>query len=142
MTGALIEPDATGTPMGACCLWAAAREWARFGLLYLHEGLWDVGVSSRQKGSLQPNPGASRRYVTVRRPTWLKVPPPYRIEPGRPQLLPRDAFHESATGGKLSPVITSHGLVVVRLGLALDPEAWERSVHPRSLAALDADGTP
>ena len=144
MTGALIEPDATGTPMGACCLWATAREWARFGLLYLHEGLWDgrrILPAEWVRYSRTPAPAANEAQYGAH--FWLKVPPPYRIEPGRPHLLPTDAFHAVGHGGQFVTVIPSRELVVVRLGLALDPEAWDHEAFIHDLlAALDADDTP
>ena len=39
MQHATLEFDAAGTPIGASHLWAPARAWARFGLLYLHDGV-------------------------------------------------------------------------------------------------------
>jgi CubicO group peptidase (beta-lactamase class C family) len=144
MTGALIEPDAAGTPMGACCVWATAHDWARFGLLYLHEGLSHgqrVLPAEWVAYSRAPAPAATEAEYGAH--FWLRIPPPYRIEPGRPQLLPADAYHAVGRGGQFVTVIPSRELVVVRLGLALDPAAWDHEAFVHDLlAALDEQSPP
>jgi CubicO group peptidase (beta-lactamase class C family) len=140
--GALIEPDAAGTPMGSCCVWATARDWARFGLLYLNDGVWRghrILPSDWVRYSRTPAPAAKQAEYGAH--FWLKVPPPYRVEPGRPQLLPADAYHAVGHGAQFITVIPSRDLVVVRLGLALDPLAWDHEAFIHDLlAALDENG--
>jgi CubicO group peptidase (beta-lactamase class C family) len=144
MAGALIEPDTAGTPLGACCVWATARDWARFGLLYLDEGVWQgqrLLPAEWVDYSRTPAPAAKAAQYGAH--FWLKVPPPYRIEPGRPRMLPADAFHAVGHGGQFVTVIPSHSLVVVRLGLALDPAAWDHEAFIHDLlAALDEEFMP
>src|SRR6185295_12933490 len=41
MNHALLEPDASGTFVGSSYGYATARDWARFGLLYLNNGIWN-----------------------------------------------------------------------------------------------------
>jgi CubicO group peptidase (beta-lactamase class C family) len=42
MTTAVLEPDPSGTFVGSSFMYATARDWARFGLLFLRDGTWNV----------------------------------------------------------------------------------------------------
>jgi CubicO group peptidase (beta-lactamase class C family) len=41
MESAIIEPDRSGTFVLSSFGYATARDWARFGLLYLQDGVWN-----------------------------------------------------------------------------------------------------
>lgn len=41
MYSAILEPDAGGTFVGSSYCYATARDWARFGILYLEDGIWN-----------------------------------------------------------------------------------------------------
>ncbi|MBT8363201.1 MAG: beta-lactamase family protein, partial [Deltaproteobacteria bacterium] len=40
MYSAVVEPDASGTFVASSYMFATPRDWARFGLLYLQDGIW------------------------------------------------------------------------------------------------------
>ena len=40
MRSAVLEPDEAGTFVGSTFMYASARDWARLGLLFLHDGQW------------------------------------------------------------------------------------------------------
>src|SRR5690606_19448400 len=40
MTSAVLEVDPSGTFVGSSFMYATARDWARFGLLFLRDGVW------------------------------------------------------------------------------------------------------
>jgi CubicO group peptidase (beta-lactamase class C family) len=126
MRHATLEFDAAGTPIGASHLWASARDWARFGLLYLNDGMvggerllptdW-VAYSARQ------TPGAD--YVGYGAGFWTNrsgssgsgYGAGYRIQAG----IPADAFMARGAQGQYVVIVPSQQLVIVRLGPAWTP---------------------
>jgi CubicO group peptidase (beta-lactamase class C family) len=118
MRNVTLEFDATGTPEGASQMLAPARDWARFGLLYLNDGVAG-GKRILPEGwvdySASPTPngwvGYGAGFWTNR--GW-SLGANYRIEHG----WPRDAFLAKGTLGQYVIVIPSERLVIVRLGTA------------------------
>lgn len=138
----VVESDASGTPAGSSFVFATARDWARFGLLYLNDGMWEgrrILPEGWVRYSVTPAPAAPDAEYGAH--FWLKVPPPHRMEPGRPHLLPADAFHAVGHGGQFVTLIPSRRLVVVRLGLAIDPGAWDHEAFVAGLIAALESGS-
>lgn len=116
MRSAVIEFDATGTPEGSSQMLATARDWARFGMLYLNDGVvagrrilpegW-VDYSANPVPEAWPGLGAG--FWTGRGDSKGAQ---YRALLG----MPKDAFHASGTFGQYVIVVPSQRLVVVRLG--------------------------
>lgn len=111
------EFDAAGTMMGAQATLATARDWAKFGLLYLNDGV--VGgkrilPEGWVKWSTTPTPGSGYGAGF-----WLNTTS-YVIEPwnfrwGIPGA-PKDAYMARGYMGQYIIVVPSANLVVVRFG--------------------------
>lgn len=122
-----IEFDASGTPEGSSQMLASARDWARFGLLYLDDGVVG-GKRILPEGwvtySALPTPGA---FVGYGAGFWTNLGDTrganYRVGQG----WPRDAFFAKGSIGQYVIVIPSQRLVIVRFGRTAN---WP----------LDADG--
>jgi len=116
MTSAVLEADASGTVVGSSYSWATARDWARFGLLYLRDGVWD-GKRILPEGwvdySRTPTPAAPHGEYGAH--FWTNAGGPG----GGPPMpdAPRDLFFASGHDGQLVAIVPSRDLVVVRLGL-------------------------
>ena len=118
MHNVTLEFDATGTPEGSGQMLASARDWARFGLLYLNDGVAG-GKRILPEGwvdySASPTPdgwvGYGAGFWTNR---GASLGATYRIEHG----WPRDAFLAKGTLGQYVIVIPSERLVIVRLGIS------------------------
>jgi CubicO group peptidase (beta-lactamase class C family) len=111
-----LEFDESGTPEGSSQMLASARDWARFGTLYLNDGMVG-GKRILPEGwvsySASPTPNA---WVGYGAGFWTNrgdsFGAKYRIEHG----WPRDAFFAKGTIGQYVIVIPSERLVIVRLG--------------------------
>jgi CubicO group peptidase (beta-lactamase class C family) len=137
MASAVMEPDASGTFVGSSLMFATARDWARFGLLALRDGAW---------GGDRVLPEGWVRFMTTPAPAapegeyaghwWLKLQP-NRGAAGRARRLPADSFHAAGHGGQYVSVVPSRDAVIVRLGHAVDRDAWDQDAFAAGvLAAL------
>jgi CubicO group peptidase (beta-lactamase class C family) len=127
MRHATIEFDGAGTPEGSSQMLAPARDWARFGMLYLDDGVVGGGRILPEgwvSYSASPTPGA---FVGYGAGFWTNLGDSrgarYRIEQG----WPRDAFFAKGSIGQYVIVIPSQRLVIARFGRTVN---WP----------LDADG--
>ncbi len=124
MSSAVMETDATGTFVGSSFMYATARDWARFGLLYLQDGVWS-GTRILPEGwvdfSRSPAPGAPDGKFGAH--FWLRIPDEFRCGADTPDL-PADAFHAVGHEGQFVTVVPSQKLVLVRLGSTRYPCGW------------------
>lgn len=141
MRTATIEPDAVGTFGGASFMYASARDWARFGLLYLNDGRWH-GERILPQGwvdySTRFTPQSEKHDYAAH--FWREVPEPYYAPQGERPQLPSDAYHAAGHWGQFVSVLPSRRLVVIRLGLAMQPWSWDQERF--LLGILDAVGSP
>ena len=116
MHSVTLEFDGAGTPEGSSQMLASARDWARFGLLYLNDGVVG-GKRILPEGwvnySASPTPSG---WVGIGAGFWTNrgdsFGANYRAERG----MPRDAFFAKGTIGQYVIIIPSERLVIVRLG--------------------------
>jgi CubicO group peptidase (beta-lactamase class C family) len=114
-----LEFDGAGTLQGSTYMLASARDWARFGLLYLNDGviggrhiLHEDWVDFSAAATLDTDYGAG--FWTNRSE--------HENAKGRVRLgIPRDAFFASGDLGQRIVIIPSQHLVIVRLGDSVDP---------------------
>lgn len=128
MDSAVMEPDAAGTFVGSSFMLATARDWARFGQLYLQDGVWQ-GRRILPKGwvafSTRPTPqSAGGRYGAH---WWLKLQPEMGGDTSAAARIPDDAYFAVGHEGQTLTVVPSRGLVIVRLGLSIYIDAWNQA---------------
>ncbi len=137
MGSAVFETDEGGTFVGSSFLYATARDWARFGLLFARDGVWDgrrVLPEGWVRFSTAPTPQSpDGRYGAH---WWLKLSRELGGATAAAARLPADAFHALGHEGQCLTVIPSRDLVVVRLGLSIDITAWDDAAFLASV--LDA----
>ncbi|MGX4768182.1 serine hydrolase domain-containing protein [Bradyrhizobium guangdongense] len=116
MTDVTLQLDASGTIEGAGEMMASARDWARFGQLYLDDGVVG-GKRILPEGWVNYSASATpNAWVGIGAGFWTNqgnsFGAKFRIEHG----WPRDAFFAKGTIGQYTIVIPSEKLVIVRLG--------------------------
>lgn len=116
LASAVLEPDASGTPVCSSYLWATPRDWAAIGQFALADGVWN-GTRLLPEGWLadstravaaenNEDPGyATGWWANTRADGTLFAPE-----------LPDDAYFGQGHDGQWLLVVPSEKLVVVRLG--------------------------
>jgi hypothetical protein len=119
MRNVTLAFDGSGTLQGANNMLASARDWARFGLLYLDDG--KIG----DKRILHPEWVEFIRWTTLDTDYaagfWTnRSEHPNAV--GRVRAgIPRDAYYASGNLGQRCVIIPSQHMVVVRMGDSVDP---------------------
>ena len=113
MQSVTLEMDATGTPVGAHYMLASARDWARFGSLYLNDGVIG-GQRILPEGWVQFS--TSPTLGTAYGAGWWTNRDGSPAALGRINAgLPVDAFFAFGNLGQRIAVIPSERLVIVRM---------------------------
>ena len=136
MTSAIFQPDETGDFVGSSYLYADARDWARFGLLYLNRGtingqrlLPDSWVDFvRAPAPADPNKGYGGQF-------WLNgLATPGGTARQFPHL-PADAYAAEGHNGEFVAIFPSRKAVIVRLGWTTGTARFNRDKHFAAILA-------
>lgn len=113
-----IEPDPGGTFVGSSFSFANARDWARFGLLYLNDGYWmneRILPEGWVEYSTTPAKGAKKGEYGAQ--FWLNAGNPNDVVDRNFPDVPKDMYYLSGFEGQDVFIVPSKNLVVVKLGL-------------------------
>jgi hypothetical protein len=118
--GATLELDATGTPIAGAFLFATPREWARFGMLFLEDGVVG-GTRILPEGwvrySTTPTPNA---FVGYGAGWWINQGDSQGARFRREHGMPADAFMALGIYGQTVVVVPAERLVIARFGTTYD----------------------
>ncbi len=126
MSSAILEPDASGTFVGSSFMYATARDWAKFGQLYLQNGVWNnerilpegwVAYSSTE------TPHSDGTYAAH---FWLAH---------NDAAFPKDGFMAQGFEGQTVAIIPSQNIVIVRLGLTHGEAVYDDVAFVKSVLA-------
>jgi CubicO group peptidase (beta-lactamase class C family) len=130
MQSAVWETDASGTFVGSSYIYATERDYARFGLLYLHNGNWlgqQLLPEDWVKYTTTAAKGSGGDYGAH---FWINSSGEY---PG----VPADLFWCDGHDGQITYIIPSKHLVVVRNGFSPGNLFNEKTFLKRIADAID-----
>ena len=137
MYSLVLEPDCSGTPVGSSYSWATARDWARFGLLYLQNGQWQGEQLLPQafiEATRQPLPADSMRTYGYQ--FWLNAGPASNPAARPYPAAPPDMYYADGYEHQYVFIIPSLQLVVVRLGQSAAKQIGLNEVLGQIIAAV------
>jgi CubicO group peptidase (beta-lactamase class C family) len=128
MKSAIMEVDASGTFVASSFMLATARDWARFGQLYLQNGVWEgrrILPEWWVRFSTTPTPQSPGGIYGAH--WWLRLKAEIGGEGPAAARIPTDAYFAIGHEGQTLTVIPSQRLVVVRLGVSIYVDAWNQA---------------
>jgi CubicO group peptidase (beta-lactamase class C family) len=116
MRHVVLQLDGTGTIEGSSEMLASARDWARFGQLYLNDGVAG-GRRILPEGWVNYSATATpNAWVGIGAGFWTNQGDSFGAKFRIAHGWPRDAFFAKGTIGQYTIVIPSERLVIVRMG--------------------------
>ncbi len=115
---AIPEFDASGTWIASSYVHATARDFARFGLLYLRGGVWEehqIMPAAWVEAARSPTAASNGHYGTL---FWLNAIDRATGKPAVTPHVPADTFFARGFGGQLIAIIPSRDTVIVMSNLA------------------------
>jgi len=115
----VVEFDPSGLYYGSALIWATARDYARFGYLYLRDGVWN-GQRILPEGWVDfARTRGSDPDTDVYGAHWWLTPAQGAGTPMRSLIVHpdlRDAFSAQGHEGQIIVIVPSRDIVLVRLG--------------------------
>ena len=105
----IFEFDDSGTFIGGSSVFANARDFARFGYLYLRDGQWDGETVVSKSWIDDTRKPAKNTHGIYSNKFWMP-------HPAFTRGLPKDTYYCAGFGGQYILIIPSKDMVVVRLG--------------------------
>jgi CubicO group peptidase (beta-lactamase class C family) len=138
MRQATMAFDAVGTPVGSSEFYATARDWARFGLLYLNDGMvgdrrilpagW-AAFSASATPLAEPGYGAGF-WTNLGEAKFAKS----RVQGG----MPADSYFASGSLGQRVVIAPAERFVIVRFGRSQDWPSFDAKGMVRLTAEVNA----
>ncbi len=130
MYSLVMEPDASGTYVSSSYSYASARDFARFGLLYYNNGLWNgeqLLPENWVKETIEPD--AANKQHRYGYQFWLNGQDEKDSSKHYYPDAPADMYFADGSGGQNIFIIPSRKLIVVRLGIRrVDENKYLREV--------------
>lgn len=111
MNSMLVETDLDGNYVGSSYAWATPRDWAKLGLLYLHNGNWNgeqIFDKEWVKYATTPTPTSNGEYGAQ---IWLNAGKKY-------PNVPTNMYSFNGYQGQYVFILPDQDLVIVRMGLS------------------------
>jgi CubicO group peptidase (beta-lactamase class C family) len=110
MNSMVIETDLAGNYVASSYAWATTRDWAKFGLLYLHNGNWNgkqLFTKDWVKYATTPTPTSNGTYGAQ---FWLNANKQFKD-------VPKTMYFADGYQGQRVYVLPEQEMVIVRFGL-------------------------
>lgn len=130
MTSAVFEPDTSGSFVGSSYFYASARDWARFGLLFLNDGkVGDRQILSKEwvEYSRTPTPLAPQGQYGAQ--FWLNAGHPTKDEGHMMPNCPKDMYMALGYNDQWVAIVPSKKAVVIRLGWTTNDAWFDGDLH-------------